>query len=177
MTSVFSDPSKPAGEIVYGVAFLALAVLAARMVRIWSRRFSAHRTLFVDPTSAAFVGQLVQLGCFLVAATAYAHVVPGLHRLATGLLASAGVISLIIGLAAQNTLGHLVAGIALLFYRPFSVGDMLIVNTGTGREEGTVVAFSLGYTRLAAKDGREILVPNSTMISMVVIVAAKPGGG
>jgi small conductance mechanosensitive channel len=165
------DPARTAGRVFYAVILLVAAVVAARLVRLWSRQLSKQHTLSIDQTSATFIAQLVQVLCFLVAVTVYAHLVPGLHRLATGLLASAGFISLVIGLAAQNTLGHLIAGIALLFYRPFSVGDILTVNTGTGREEGTVIAFTLGYTRLATADGRSIVIPNSVMISMVVLLA------
>jgi small conductance mechanosensitive channel len=51
----------------------------------------------------------------------YVHLIPTLRHVGTALLASAGVISLVVGIAAQNTLGQLIAGLALLFYRPFEM--------------------------------------------------------
>jgi small-conductance mechanosensitive channel len=84
------------------------------------------------------------------------------------LLASAGVLSVILGLAAQSTLGNLVAGISLLIYRPFGIGDVLTLNTAYGKETGAVSEFSLGYTKLISEDGKTILAPNSIVISSVI---------
>ena len=85
------------------------------------------------------------------------------------LLASASVLSIVLGIAAQSTLGNLIAGVALLFYRPFGIGDVLIMNTPTGKETGTVKEFSLGYTKLLTDDGRWIIAPNSVVIASVLI--------
>jgi small-conductance mechanosensitive channel len=163
------DPTTPLGALFFGVVLVVLAWVAARLVRAWSRRLGERSYLFVDPTAVGFVAQLLQVGCFLIAALLYAHLVPALHKLGTALLASASVISLVLGLAAQNTLGHLIAGVALLLYRPFALGDILVVATPTGKEKGTVKAFTLGYTKLVTDDGRWIVVPNSVMISSVII--------
>lgn len=164
------DPATTLGAIVYAFLFFALASLASRLMRVWSRRLSAHPQLFVDKTSALFVAQLLRIGCFLVAAVIYSHLIPSLRQLATALLASAGVLSLVVGLAAQNTLGQLISGLAILFYRPFEIDDVLTVLTGSGKEEtGTVRRFTLGYTRLQSSDGRWIIVPNSVMLSSIVI--------
>ena len=56
----------------------------------------------------------------------------------TALLAGASVASVVIGLAAQSTLGNLVAGIAITIYRPFRLGDTLQVATPTGTDIGVV---------------------------------------
>jgi small-conductance mechanosensitive channel len=78
----------------------------------------------------------------------YAHLVPGLRALGTALLTGASVLSIVIGIAAQGTLGNLVAGLALLLYQPFDVGDELQVNTPRGAVSGTCVSRTLGYTIL-----------------------------
>jgi small-conductance mechanosensitive channel len=148
--------------------FLLLALIGMRLVNAWAKRFAEHPALFIDRTSAAFVGQLLQVGIAIFAITAYAHLIPALHRLAMALLASAGVLSVILGLAAQSTLGNLVAGISLLIYRPFGIGDVLTLNTAYGKETGAVSEFSLGYTKLITEDGKIILAPNSIVISSVI---------
>ena len=164
------DPATAPGALIYGALFLGLALIASKVMGLWTRRLSAHPRLFVDKTSAGFVAQLLRFGCFLVAALIYAYLVPTLRQVGTALLASAGVISLVVGLAAQNTLGQMIAGLAILFYRPFEIDDVLTVLTSSGKEEtGTVRHFTLGYTRLLADDGRWIVVPNSVMLSSVVI--------
>lgn len=170
------NPSTATGAIVYALVLLVLASVASRLLRRWSGRLSAHPRLFVDKTSSTFVAQLLRIVCFLVAAVIYAHLVPTLRHLGTALLASAGVISLVVGIAAQNTLGQLIAGLALLFYRPFEIDDVLTVLTPSGKEEtGKVKRFTLGYTRLQSTNGSWIVVPNSVMLSSVLIKAASTG--
>jgi small conductance mechanosensitive channel len=87
----------------------------------------------------------------------------------TALLAGASVASVILGLAAQSTLGNLVAGIAITIYRPFHLGDALQVTAPTGNEIGTVEQISLGYTTLRTFDGRRVVLPNSVAASQVAI--------
>jgi small-conductance mechanosensitive channel len=166
------NPSTAAGAIVYAVLLLALASATSRLLRRWSGGLSAHPRLFVDKTSSTFVAQLLRIGCFLFAAVIYAHLVPTLRHLGTALLASAGVISLVVGIAAQNTLGQLIAGLALLFYRPFEIDDVLTVLTPSGKEvTGRVKRLTLGHTRLQSTSGGWIVVPNSVMLSSVLIRA------
>ena len=62
--------------------------------------------------------------------------------------------AVVIGLAAQSTLGNLVAGVSITIYRPFRLGDTLQVTAPTGTETGCVEAISLGYTTLRTGDGR-----------------------
>ena len=167
------NPSTATGGIVYAVVLLVLAFAASRLLRRWSGKLSAHPRLFVDKTSSTFVAQLLRIGCFLFAAVIYAHLIPTLRHLGTALLASAGVISLVVGIAAQNTLGQLIAGLALLFYRPFEIDDVVTVLTPSGKEEtGKVKRFTLGYTRLQSANGSWIVVPNSVMLASVLIKAA-----
>jgi small conductance mechanosensitive channel len=85
------------------------------------------------------------------------------------LLAGASIASVVIGLAAQSTLGNLVAGVAITIYRPFRLGDTLQMASPTGTEIGTVEMISLGYTTLRAPDGRLIVLPNSIAASQVMI--------
>ena len=84
-------------------------------------------------------------------------------------LTSIGMISLIVGFAAQNTLGSLIAGLSLLLYRPFKLGDRLQVIAPTGLETGTVESLTLGYTLLKTDDNRRVVVPNSVMASQTNI--------
>lgn len=169
LSDILLNPSTLPGALCIGGLYLLVALIAIRLVRLWSHRLAEHPQLFIDKTAANFVGQLLQLGCFLIAMTAYSHTVPALHKFGTALLTSASVLSIILGIAAQSTLGNLIAGIALLFYRPFGIGDVLIINTPIGKETGTVKEFSLGYTKLLAEDGHWIIAPNSIVISSILI--------
>jgi small-conductance mechanosensitive channel len=72
-------------------------------------------------------------------------------------------------MAAQNTLGNLIAGISLLLYRPFNVGDRLQVTAPTGLETGQIESLSLGYTIIKTDDNRRVVVPNSLMASQTTV--------
>ena len=85
------------------------------------------------------------------------------------MVGSVSVLSVIVGFAAQNTLGNVIAGIALLIYRPFKLGDRLQVIAPTGLETGVVENLTLGYTLLKTDDNRHVVVPNSLMASQTAI--------
>lgn len=130
-----------------------------------------------DVTGLRFATAFVHVVVYLVAFVLYAHVVPELHSLGTALLAGVSLVSIIVGLAAQNTLGNLIAGFSLVLYRPLRVGDHVQVNTPKGMIAATVEDVSLGYTILRDVDANEVIVPNSVMVSNVVIRLARPPQG
>jgi small conductance mechanosensitive channel len=132
------------GAVFYALVFLVLAWLGARALRLCALRLlkrNEHRG--IDHTVAFFFVQLFQIGVYLLALIFYAHLIPALHNLGTVLLTSAGVGSVVIGLAAQNTLGNVIADISLLLYRPFIVGDRVQVSAPTGLEIGVVESITL----------------------------------
>lgn len=166
----FANPAQPMGALVYAVVFALLAWLVGRALRLAVQRVLARdKRAYVDRTAVNFLAQLAQIGVWLFAFISYAHLVPALARLGSAWLASVGVASVVLGLAAQNTLGNLIAGISLLLYRPFEVGDRLQVAAPTGLETGVVESINLGYTVLKTDDNRRVVVPNSTIASQTTI--------
>ncbi len=166
----FVSPQTPLGALLYALVFGFFAWLIGRALRLAIKRVLARDThAYVDRTTVNFLAQLAQIGVWLFAFISYAHLVPALSSLGTAWLASVSVISVIVGLAAQNTLGNLIAGISLLLYRPFKVGDRLQVTAPTGLETGIVESLNLGYTVLKTDDNRRVVIPNSTMASQTTI--------
>lgn len=165
-----TDPKTFLGAILYALVFLFFAWLFGRASHLAVQRLFAKDTHNrVDRTAVKFLAQLARFGVYIFAFISYAHLVPALAGLGTAWLASAGILSVIIGLAAQNTLGNLIAGISLLLYRPFNVGDHLQVTAPTGLEAGLVESINLGYTLLKTDDNRCVIVPNSIMASQTHI--------
>ena len=112
---------------------------------------------------------MARLLVWVLAFLAYAHLIPGLQDLGGAGLASVGVVSVVVGMAAQNTLGNLISGVSLVLYRPFHLGDHLQVNAPGGVETGVVENISLGYTFLRTGDERRLVIPNSLMASQTLI--------
>jgi small conductance mechanosensitive channel len=164
------DPAALGGALVYAAVFLAAATIVARVIRTSVTGLLAHRDhLAIDRTGIQFLTQLSQVLVYLCALVLYAHLVPVLRQLGTALLTGVSVASVVIGLAAQNTLGNVIAGFAILLYRPVRIGDRVQVTAPSGPATGTIESLSLGYTMIRAADGRKVIVPNSTMSSQVTV--------
>ncbi|HZM27387.1 MAG TPA: mechanosensitive ion channel domain-containing protein [Gemmatimonadales bacterium] len=164
------DPSTLPGALLYAVLFFGTAAAVARVLRTFVRRLLSHADhVAVDRTGVQFVTQLTQALIYLCATVLYAHLVPVLRQLGTALLTGVSVASVVIGLAAQNTLGNIIAGFSILLYRPFRIGDLVQLAGPSGLATGRVESLSLGYTVIRADDGRKLIVPNSTMASQVTV--------
>ncbi|WP_335998657.1 mechanosensitive ion channel family protein [Halorientalis halophila] len=114
------------------------------------------------------IHHLIQLAVYLFAAVfvmSLAGVNPG------DLLVGAGVIGLVVGLAARQTLGAVLAGFVLIFARPFEVGDWIVVED----REGVVTDVSLFNTRLRTYDDEHVLLPNDEVTATQVVNRSKSG--
>ena len=136
------------GALVIALAGWWLAGFAERM----SRR-ALMSTSHMDVTVAAFLSSLVRYGLLAVALVLMLQVV-GIQ--ATSLVAVLGATSLAIGLALQGTLSNMAAGVMLLIFRPFRIGDSIEV----AGKSGTVRNLNLFMTELASGDNVQVLIPN-----------------
>ncbi|HEX3398439.1 MAG TPA: mechanosensitive ion channel family protein [Steroidobacteraceae bacterium] len=164
----FLKPDSLWGALIYLAIFVLLASIVARVFRA-AVHGSMTRKGHIDRTTISFLQQFGSVLIWVVVLILYAHLIPVLRSMGTALLAGAGVASVVIGLAAQSTLGNLVAGISIAIYRPFRLGDTLQVTAPTGTDIGVVELISLGYTTLRAPDGHMIVLPNAIAASQVTI--------
>ena len=164
----FLKPDSLWGALIYFVIFVLIAALVSRILRA-AVHASMTRQGHLDRTTISFLQQFGSVLIWVVVLILYAHLIPMLRSMGTALLAGAGVVSVVIGLAAQSTLGNLVAGISIAIYRPFRLGDTLQVTAPTGTDIGVVELISLGYTTLRAPDGHFIVLPNAIAASQVTI--------
>jgi small-conductance mechanosensitive channel len=87
-----------------------------------------------------------------------------LKRLATGILASSAVIALIVGFAAQHTIGNLVAGVQIGISQPYKIGDQISFEETQGR----VTDITLSYTYVDPGDGSSVVIPNQMLLEGIV---------
>ena len=162
------QPDSLIGAVTYLVLFVLIAQLLSRALRIAVAE-ACRRESHLDRTTVMFLQQFGIVVIWVLMLILYAHLIPVLRSLGTALLTGASIASVVIGLAAQSTLGNLVAGVAITLYRPFRLGDRLQVSAPTGTEVGNVETLSLGYTTLRTDDGRFVVLPNSIAASQVTI--------
>jgi MscS family membrane protein len=89
----------------------------------------------------------------------------------TSLVAALGVGSLAIGLAAQQTLGNMIAGFTLLADRPFRPGDRVQLATG---EVGEVMEIGVRATRIVLASHNLLIVPNADLVNSRVVNFHRP---
>ena len=159
--------------IQWGTVIVLLAV-GWTLARAVGR--SAGPTLFrrMDPATAGTVGFIIRLltvAITLLIALGVAGVNPA------GLVAGTAFTAIVLGLAAQQTLGNLFAGLVLLTARPFRVGERVRLQAGAlgGVLEGVVSSLGLMYTTLARGEDR-IMIPNNGVLAAVVVPVREPQG-
>jgi small conductance mechanosensitive channel len=158
------------GALSCGLLVLVGAWLLGRFVHLIIHRYlDVAQAEGSDPTGIRFLGQFGKLLVYIAALLVYTSLIPALEKLGTAWLASVGVVSVVVGMAAQSTLSNLVAGISLVLYRPFRIGDRVQVSAPTGPEIGTIESIDLGYTTLETADGRRLVIPNSTIAGQASI--------
>ena len=101
----------------------------------------------------------------------------------TGILVGAGFLGIVLGLAAQQVLGNIFAGISLLWSRPFEIGERItLVTSSYGLQgttyshenelngfTGTVLDVGIFFTRMTLDNGTPAVYPNSVVIGSMVV--------
>lgn len=151
---------------LFSIGGMVLSWVLRRAIRLLLERDRDQR---IDRMAASFLSKVASVFLWVFVVMLYAHMIPALDKLGTALLASVSVASIVIGLAAQSTLANFVAGISLIFYRPFRLGDRIQINAPTGLETGVVEDVSLGYTVLQTFDNRRVIISNSVISNTVMV--------
>ncbi|HUO69937.1 MAG TPA: mechanosensitive ion channel family protein [Solirubrobacteraceae bacterium] len=149
-----------------------LLVLGWTIARVAGKALAPMIFRRMDPATAGSVGfliRLVTMGITLLIALRVAGVNPA------ALVAGSAFTAVVIGLAAQQTLGNLIAGMVLLSARPFRVGERIRLQAGAvgGSAEGIVSSLGLLYTTLARGEDR-IMIPNSVVLGAAVVPLREP---
>jgi small conductance mechanosensitive channel len=166
-------------ERLFGLDAPIRAAAAAVMVTLgWALaqalgRFTAP-ALFrrMDPATAGTVSFLIRLTFLIVAVIAAARFA-GLDPRA--LAVGGAITAVVIGLAAQQTLGNLIAGIVLISVRPFKVGDRVRLQAGAvaGQIEGVIGTLGLLYTTFV-RGQDTVMVPNNVVLAAAVVPLREP---
>lgn len=150
-------------SLVVAALILAVTLWAASAAANLIRRLIGrlpHRE-HADTTLESFAGSLVR---YVVIVVGLIAVLQQLGMQMTSILALFGAASLAVGLALQGALSNIAAGVMLLLFRPYRVGDFVEV---AGRQ-GKVEALDLFATELATADNVKVMVPNGKVFGDVI---------
>lgn len=160
------------GREIRVATVILLVILGWGLARLLARGFAPALYRRLEPGTAGTIGFLVRLLTILVM-TVVALRIAGLQ--AGTLAVGGGFTAVVVGLAAQQVLGNLLAGLVLITNRPFRVGERVRLQAGVlaGRVEGVVGQLGLFYTTLVSGADR-ILVPNGVLIQTAVTPLREP---
>jgi len=150
----------------------SLVILGWALARMAGRGIAPVLFRRMDPGTAGTVGFLIRLGTIVITVTVALRIA----GLDAGALAVGGAFTaVVVGLAAQQTVANLFAGIVLQSTRPFRVGERvrLIGGLMAGQVEGVVASLGLFYTTLVSGADR-VMVPNAVVLQLAVMPLREP---
>jgi small conductance mechanosensitive channel len=139
------------------VVFRIFSWISRKVVRKAIQTSSLKVSKLLERTALSVTGAAVMIFGVLVALSQFGFEVGPL-------LAGLGVVGFIIGFALQDTLGNFAAGVMILLYRPYDVGDLIEVAGGTGK----VHDMTLVSTTILTLDHRTLVIPNNKIWGDVI---------
>lgn len=146
-------------KIIGAILILIVGKIAANIGKRIVMRLLRKRD--VDETIVSFVGALIKTLILVVAVVAALEAFGVKAASFVAILAAAG---FAIGFALQGSLSNFAAGVMLLVFRPFKVGDFIDV----AGEKGTVKAIRIFTTEVSSPDNIQIIVPNGQVFGAVI---------
>jgi small conductance mechanosensitive channel len=170
VNSIFDRVPADFRALVIIVCILAATFLAVLIVnRVFNRLFTINIGKGrVDRTSINFIRRLSSTVIYIIGASAALIQIPEFKIIGHSLLAGAGILTVVGGLASQQVLSNLISGILIVFFRPFKVGDKITINNSF---TGIVEDINLRDTILRDIENNRVIIPNSKVSSQVLVNA------
>ncbi|WP_297886958.1 mechanosensitive ion channel family protein [uncultured Halorubrum sp.] len=155
------------GQVIASVVLLGGAYVVSDVVETYVEELSADSDR-ITAHQEQLLTRLAQVGLLVLAAIT----VLGIWGVNLGgLLVGAGFLGIVLGMAARQTLGSLIAGFVLMFARPFEIGDWVEI----GDEEGFVTDITIMNTHMRNFDGEYVVVPNDLVANQAITNRSREG--
>ena len=147
------------------VTFFAVKLSSWMLKRGFQRAASKMK---MDPTNYSFLKNTISFFVIVAGTLFLFNKIPELKRIGSAMLAGAAILTAAIGFAAQQPVANIISGIFIILFKPFRVGDMIILPDSN---RGTVEDITLRHTIIRDPENRSIIVPNTTINSSTIINA------
>lgn len=145
------------GGLVNTIIYAAIVAVAAFIIIKLIQHFLARKLT----GNARIFYRLIYVAIIIIAILCVLVTIKPLGSLGTGLLASSGIAGIVIGLAAQQTLGNVFSGISISAAKPFEVGEFIEILNVTPPVMGVVKDIGLRHTTILDASNKSIVIPNS----------------
>ncbi len=164
MSELFPEALQPYQGLIVGAATALVIFVVGWIASKWVHALClrAARRNGMDEALARFLSSMAQ---YAVLAFAVIAALSKVGVQTTSLVALLGAAGLAVGLALQGNLGNFASGVMLLFFRPFTLEDKVRV----AGENGQVKDIGLFASTLRTPSNEEIIVPNSSVTSDVIV--------
>ncbi|MEP1139691.1 MAG: mechanosensitive ion channel family protein, partial [Balneola sp.] len=150
--------------VIMGLTFLAGLVSASLFRRAIKR--SEMEEGHSDLTNLKFLKRGVTVLIYLIGIGVSIYIIPELRGIAKGMFASAGLLAIAVGFAAQQALANIVSGVFIVIFKPYKIGDRILVRTDLN---GVVEDINLRHTVIRNFENKRIIIPNSVISNEVLI--------
>ena len=156
----YIDVNDIEGIILYSFIILFISWLFSWVFRkLMVLLLNKNKTITsTNVTSLKFVTNSIKFIFFLIAFVLIFGTVPFLRRQATLIFSGAGILAAIIGFAAQAAISNLIAGIFIVIFKPFRIGDYIKLDK---ERVGIVVDITLRHTVINTFENKRLIIPNS----------------
>jgi small conductance mechanosensitive channel len=151
-------------EFAQGALQCVLILIVGWIVSKWVRR-GVHSVLSNRQVDSALTKFLSQMASYFVLAATLIAALGTVGVETTSVVALLGSAGLAVGLALQGNLSHLASGVMILFFRPFTIGDVIT----TGGHTGTVKDIGLFATIMHTPDGQKVIIPNGAITGSSIV--------
>ena len=154
-------------QLIVFSTILVLTVLCGYLFRRFAARYfiASVAQMKRDITRYKFVVNLTTAMIYLVGIGLAIYVVPALRTVAKSMLASAGLFALAIGFAAKDALSNLIAGVFIVIFKPFRIGDRVKIQV----HNGIVEDITLRHTVIRNFENQRIVMPNSIISTEYIL--------
>ena len=142
----------------------AMILLAAGSAKLIDARLASRSLGAAAVTRYRVLRRSIFLTIVIVGILSALLVIPAVRAVAGGILASGAVLAVVLGFAAQRTLGNFIAGLLIAFTQPVRLGDEVEVDG----ESGVVEEIGLTYTWVRTPDNDRLVIPNEKLASETI---------
>lgn len=156
------------------VVFIGI-IMVATFVIAYSFKYLTEKyieklvlTKHIDPTSYVFAKKVITAIIYIIGISFALVQIPEMKIVGHSLLAGAGILSLVAGLASQQALSNIMSGFLIVMFKPFKINDRITFNQ---TYTGIVEEINLRQVVLRDFENNRVIVPNSVISTQVVVNA------
>ncbi len=150
--------------VTIAVIFILLKVILRFNDKLFEKITENVKNSSEAITYIPFLKHATKAVIYFIGVIAITQNIPGFSSVASALLASTGVLTVVVGFASQEAMSNVVSGIMILTFKPFKISDV-ITYSGTA---GVVEEITLRHTVIKTFENKRLIVPNSSINSNVI---------